>query len=57
MSTGPVSRAIAMLSTFNAQPIVELKQRDKSRIESVLAYGICRDCECLRNLANHFMVR
>ncbi|KAF2404908.1 hypothetical protein EJ06DRAFT_468444 [Trichodelitschia bisporula] len=28
-----------MLSAFTARPIVELKQRDKSRIESVLAYG------------------
>ena len=29
-----------MLSAFSAQPVVELKQRDKSKIESVLAYGI-----------------
>ena len=28
-----------MLSAFTARPIVELKQRDKSRIEAVLAYG------------------
>ncbi|KAK8247399.1 vacuolar sorting protein 39 domain 2-domain-containing protein [Phyllosticta capitalensis] len=28
-----------MLSAFTARPIVELKQRDKSRIESILAYG------------------
>lgn len=28
-----------MLSAFTARPLVELKQRDKSRIESVLAYG------------------
>ncbi|KAK3684253.1 hypothetical protein B0T22DRAFT_272725 [Podospora appendiculata] len=28
-----------MLSAFTARPIIELKQRDKSRIESVLAYG------------------
>ncbi|MCJ1312918.1 Vacuolar morphogenesis protein 6 [Agyrium rufum] len=28
-----------MLSAFTARPIVELKQRDKSRIESVLVYG------------------
>jgi hypothetical protein len=28
-----------MLSAFTARPIVELKQRDKSKIESVLAYG------------------
>ena len=29
-----------MLSAFTARPIVELKQRDKSKIESILAYGI-----------------
>ncbi|KAJ5539091.1 hypothetical protein N7513_007423 [Penicillium frequentans] len=29
----------AMLSAFTAQPLVELKPRDKSRIDSVLAYG------------------
>ena len=29
-----------MLSAFTARPIVELKQRDKSKIESVLAYGL-----------------
>ena len=28
-----------MLSAFTARPIVELKQRDKSKIESVLAFG------------------
>ncbi|KAA6415173.1 MAG: vacuolar morphogenesis [Lasallia pustulata] len=28
-----------MLSAFTARPIVELKQRDKSRIESILNYG------------------
>ncbi|KAA8646908.1 hypothetical protein EYZ11_007535 [Aspergillus tanneri] len=28
-----------MLSAFTARPLVELKQRDKSRIESLLAYG------------------
>lgn len=28
-----------MLSAFTARPIVELKQRDKSKIESLLAYG------------------
>ncbi|KAF2130706.1 hypothetical protein P153DRAFT_336506 [Dothidotthia symphoricarpi CBS 119687] len=28
-----------MLSAFTAQPIVELKQRDRSKIESILAYG------------------
>ncbi|KKA28335.1 hypothetical protein TD95_004921 [Thielaviopsis punctulata] len=28
-----------MLSAFTARPIIELRQRDKSKIESVLAYG------------------
>ena len=28
-----------MLSAFQARPIVDLKQRDKSKIESILAYG------------------
>ncbi|KAL9124441.1 MAG: hypothetical protein Q9217_006228, partial [Psora testacea] len=28
-----------MLSAFTARPLVELKQRDKSKIESILAYG------------------
>ncbi|KAI9892757.1 MAG: Vacuolar morphogenesis protein 6 [Vezdaea aestivalis] len=28
-----------MLSAFTARPIVDLKQRDKSKIESILAYG------------------
>jgi hypothetical protein len=28
-----------MLSAFTAKPIVELKPRDKSKIESILAYG------------------
>ena len=28
-----------MLSAFTALPIVELKQRDKSKIESLLTYG------------------
>ncbi|KAI1861803.1 hypothetical protein JX265_009306 [Neoarthrinium moseri] len=28
-----------MLSAFTARPIIELKQRDKSRIETILAYG------------------
>ena len=32
-----------MLSAFTARPIVELKQRDKSRIESILAYGMKHD--------------
>lgn len=30
---------VLMLSAFTARPIVELKQRDKSKIEAVLAYG------------------
>ena len=46
-----------MLSAFSAQPVVELKQRDKSKIESVIAYGICQVCKHLGNFANHFMVR
>lgn len=28
-----------MLSAFTAKPVVELKARDKSKIESILAYG------------------
>lgn len=28
-----------MLAAFTARPIVELKQRDRSKIESILAYG------------------
>lgn len=28
-----------MLSAFTARPIIELKQRDKSKIETILAYG------------------
>jgi hypothetical protein len=28
-----------MLSAFTARPIVELKQRDKSKIESIIACG------------------
>jgi len=28
-----------MLSAFTAHPIVELRQRDKFKIESILAYG------------------
>ncbi|EOO00443.1 putative spx domain-containing protein [Phaeoacremonium minimum UCRPA7] len=31
--------AAAMLSAFTARPIIELKQRDKSKIETILAYG------------------
>lgn len=33
-----------MLSAFTARPIVELKQRDKSKIESILAYGTAPAC-------------
>ncbi|KAH9886414.1 SPX domain-containing protein [Xylariomycetidae sp. FL2044] len=33
------SFVLAMLSAFTARPIVELKQRDKSKIETILAYG------------------
>jgi hypothetical protein len=29
-----------MLSAFTARPIVELRQRDKFKIESILAYGM-----------------
>lgn len=29
-----------MLSAFTARPIVEFRQRDKSKIESILAYGV-----------------
>lgn len=28
-----------MLSAFTARPIIELKQRDKSKIETILTYG------------------
>ncbi|KAI5457285.1 SPX domain-containing protein [Mariannaea sp. PMI_226] len=30
---------VAMLSAFTARPIIELRQRDKSKIETILAYG------------------
>lgn len=30
----------AMLTAFIARPVVEFRQRDKSKIESVLAYGM-----------------
>lgn len=30
----------AMLSAFTARPIIELRQRDKSRIETILAHGM-----------------
>ena len=28
-----------MLTAFTARPIIELRQRDKSKIETILAYG------------------
>ena len=34
------SLAAAMLSAFTARPIIELKQRDKSKIDSILAHGM-----------------
>jgi hypothetical protein len=40
-----VDRIATMLSAFTARPIVELKQRDKSKIESILAYGTATDCK------------
>jgi hypothetical protein len=30
---------LAMLTAFTARPIIELRQRDKSKIETILAYG------------------
>jgi len=38
-----------MLSAFVAQPIYELKQQDKSKVESVLTYGRSRTCLLLMN--------
>ncbi|KAH6996985.1 SPX domain-containing protein [Ilyonectria destructans] len=37
----PISLELAgaMLSAFTARPIIELRQRDKSKIETILAYG------------------
>ncbi|KAI1823922.1 SPX domain-containing protein [Xylaria intraflava] len=34
-----MSELVAMLSAFTARPIIELKQRDKSKIEAILAHG------------------
>lgn len=31
--------ATTMLSAFTARPIIELRQKDKSKIETILAYG------------------
>ncbi|KAI0466070.1 SPX domain-containing protein [Xylaria cf. heliscus] len=40
LTTGAFAWVLAaMLSAFTARPIIELKQRDKSRIETILAYG------------------
>lgn len=36
-----------MLSAFTARPIVELKQRDKSKIEAILAYGMTMSLCCI----------
>ncbi|KAJ4381096.1 Vacuolar morphogenesis protein 6 [Didymella sp. IMI 355093] len=41
-----------MLSAFTAKPIVELKQRDKSRIESILAYGMAL---CMLPIVSHVL--
>ncbi|KAI3317578.1 SPX-domain-containing protein [Xylariaceae sp. AK1471] len=39
-NTGSFAGVLAvMLSAFTARPIIELKQRDKSKIETILAYG------------------
>lgn len=37
MACGPLTKV--MLSAFTAKPLVELKSRDKSKIEAILAYG------------------
>ncbi|KAL8646259.1 MAG: hypothetical protein Q9210_006235 [Variospora velana] len=42
-----------MLSAFTARPIVELKQRDKSKIESILAYGEAQVNEVIDDAAAH----
>ena len=42
-----------MLSAFTARPIVELKQRDKSKIESILAYGTPLRGRLVRSDTNH----
>ncbi|POR31953.1 Vam6/Vps39-like protein [Tolypocladium paradoxum] len=39
VATAPSWPASAMLSAFTARPIIELRQRDKSKIETILAYG------------------
>jgi hypothetical protein len=36
----PRRAAPTMLSAFCARPLIELKARDKSKIESILAYGM-----------------
>ena len=42
-----------LLTAFQPQPVVELKKQDKSKIETILAYGllayalkILMECEC-----------
>jgi len=39
-----------MLSAFTARPIIELKQRDKSKIETILAYGVFLSTFVLLNI-------
>jgi len=39
LEAASLERAAKMLAAFTARPIVELKQRDKSKIETILAYG------------------
>lgn len=33
-----------MLTAFIARPVVEFRQRDKSKIDSILAYGMPSTC-------------
>lgn len=38
-----------MLTAFIARPVVEFRQRDKSKIDSILAYGMpIRPRRCIR---------
>lgn len=39
--------ASAMLSAFTARPIIELRQRDRSKIETILAYGMTSVCQMI----------
>lgn len=43
-----------MLSAFTARPIIELRQRDKSKIETILAYGMDAQAACslMRSVAH-----